>query len=79
MLLDTAADGGLRMVKEPMTVGMLKERVTNDTGIADLRARCALYVQLFLLANAGADVWNKKGYEDIGCAEFEPWSLEVSR
>jgi para-nitrobenzyl esterase len=79
MLLDTAADGGLRMVNEPMTVSMLKQRIAKDTAFPDLRTRCALHVQLFLLANAGDDVWNRKDYEAIGCAEFEPWSLEVSR
>jgi para-nitrobenzyl esterase len=79
MLLDTAAGGGLRMVREPMTVAMLKQRLAQDTSLPDLRARCALHVQLFLLANAGADVWNQRQYEALGCAEFKPWSLEVSR
>lgn len=79
MLLDTAADGGLRMVEEPMTVSMLRQRVARDPGLTDLRSRCALYVQLFLLANSGSDVWNKKEYEAMGCAEFEPWSLAASR
>ncbi|MBK6508063.1 MAG: carboxylesterase family protein [Haliea sp.] len=79
MLLDTAAGGGLRMVKEPMTVAMLKQRLARDNSLPDVRARCALHVQLFLLANAGADVWNQREYEALGCAEFKPWSLEVSR
>ncbi len=79
MLLDTAADGGLRMVREPMTVAMLKKRVAEDPDIPDLRTRCELHVQLFLLANAGDDVWNRKEYDALGCAEFDPWSLEVSR
>ena len=79
MVLDTAADGGLHMVKEPMTVAMLKQRVAEDPDIPDLRSRCALHVQMFLLANAGADVWSKKEYNALGCAEFDPWSLVVSR
>lgn len=79
MLLDTAADGGLQMVKEPMTVAMLKQRIAQDPDIPDLRTRCALHVQLFLLANSGADVWNKKQYNALGCAEFDPWSLAVNR
>lgn len=79
MLLDTAAGGGLRMVKEPMTVAMLKQRLAEDTSLPDLGARCALHVQLFLLANAGADVWNQRDYEALGCAGFDPWSLEASR
>ena len=79
MLLDTARGGGLRMVNEPMTVAMLKERIAQDPNITDLRSRCALHVQLFLLANAGDDVWNETDYNALGCAQFNPWGLEVER
>jgi para-nitrobenzyl esterase len=79
MLLDTAAGGGLRMVREPMTIAILKQRLAEDSGFADLRERCALYVELFLLANDGADVWNKNDYNAIGCGKFEPWSLAAQR
>jgi para-nitrobenzyl esterase len=79
MLLDTASGGELRMVKEPMTVAMLKARLAQDPNIPDLRARCELHVQLFLLANAGDDVWDHGEYESLGCAGFPPWSLEVTR
>ncbi|HEY6132194.1 MAG TPA: carboxylesterase family protein, partial [Halioglobus sp.] len=73
MLLDTTSDGGLRMVKEPMTVPMLKQRLAQDTNIPDLRRRCELHVQLFLHANAGDDVWEDADYRALGCAGFEPW------
>ena len=79
MLLDTASGGGLRMVNEPMTVAMLKERIAQDPNIPELRSRCALHVQLFLLANAGDDVWNEADYNALGCAQFNPWGLEVER
>lgn len=79
MVLDTAADGGLHMVKAPMTVPMLKRRLAEDPDIPDLRTRCALYVQMFLLANSGADVWNRKEYDALGCSGFDPWSLEIAR
>ena len=79
MLLDTARGGGLRMVNEPMTVAMLKERIAQDPNIPELRSRCALHVQLFLLANAGDDVWDEADYDALGCAEFNPWGLEVER
>ena len=79
MLLDTASGGGLRMVNEPMTVAMLKERIAHDPNIPELRSRCALHVQLFLLANAGDDVWNEADYNALGCAQFNPWGLEVER
>ena len=77
MLLDTLEDGGPRMVEEPMTVAMLKKRIAEDQDFPDLRARCALYVRLFLVTNSGDDMWNKSDYEALGCAEFEPWSLEA--
>ena len=79
MLLDTASGGGLRMVNEPMTVAMLKERIAQDPNIPELRSRCALHVQLFLLANAGDDVWNEADYNALGCAQFNPWELHVER
>ena len=79
MLLDTASGGGLRMVNEPMTVAMLKERIAQDPNIPELRSRCALHVQLFLLANAGDDVWNEADYNALGCAQFNPWELHVKR
>ena len=79
MLLDTASGGGLRMVNEPMTVAMLKERIAQDPNIPELRSRCALHVQLFLFANAGDDVWNEADYNALGCAQFNPWELHVER
>jgi para-nitrobenzyl esterase len=77
MLLDTDSDGGLRMVNEPMTVAMLKERLALDQNIPDLRTRCALHVRLFLSANAGDDVWREADYDALGCDKFNPWDLEA--
>ena len=79
MLLDTASGGGLRMVREPMTVAMLKERIAQDQNITNLQSRCALHVQMFLLANAGDDVWDEADYNALGCSGFDPWELEVER
>lgn len=79
MLLDTAAGGGVRMVREPMTVAMLKQRLAQDTGIPDLRTRCRLHVQMFLHANAGDDVWSEADYQALGCGEFKPWELDAGR
>jgi para-nitrobenzyl esterase len=77
MLLDTASGGGLRMVQEPMTVMMLKQRLAQDQNMPDLRSRCELYVRLFLHANNGDDVWDEADYRALGCAEFEPWQLDA--
>ena len=76
MLLDSPSGGGLRMVDEPMTIAMLKERVAQDNNIPDLRERCSLYVEMFLLQNSGDDTWDEESYEAMGCGIYEPWSLE---
>ncbi|MCP4827586.1 MAG: carboxylesterase family protein, partial [Proteobacteria bacterium] len=76
MLLDSPSGGGLRMVDEPMTIAMLKERVAEDNNIPDLRERCSLYVEMFLLQNSGDDTWDEESYEAMGCGIYEPWSLE---
>jgi hypothetical protein len=76
MLLDTPSGGGLRMVDEPMTIAMLKERVAGDKSIIDLRERCSLHVEMFLLPNSGDDIWDEESYKALGCGVFEPWSLE---
>jgi len=79
MLLDTAGDNGPRMVREPMTIAMLKERLAGDSGLPDLQSRCRLHVQMFLHANAGDDVWSQADYEALGCGEFNPWQLDAGR
>ncbi len=77
MLLDTASGGGLRMVHEPMTVAMLKQRLAQEKNMPDLRQRCALHARLFLHANAGDDVWDEADYQALGCAEFPPWQFDL--
>lgn len=79
LLLDTDSGGGVRMVREPMTVAMLKQRLVMETGIPDLRTRCRLHVQMFLHANAGDDVWSEADYNYLGCGEFNPWELDPGR
>jgi para-nitrobenzyl esterase len=79
LLLDTATDGGVRMVREPMTVDLLKQRLAQDAGIPDLRTRCRLHVQMFLHANAGDDVWSEEDYQALGCGAFNPWELDAGR
>ena len=79
LLLDTAAGGGVRMVREPMTIAMLKQRLAQDPGIPDLRARCALHVRMFLHANAGDDVWSEADYLALGCGAFSPRELDAGR
>jgi hypothetical protein len=77
MLLDTFAGGGLRMVREPMTSSMLKVRLAQDSNIPSLRARCEPHVQLFLQANAGADVWSETEYQALSFLRGH-WKSAVS-
>jgi para-nitrobenzyl esterase len=79
MILDSAADGGPRMGRDPMTIAMLKQRVAEDPGMADTKTRCATHAELFLKANAGDDFWDEEEYEQLGCGEFDPWTMEAAR
>lgn len=78
MLLDTKAGGGLRMVNQPMTIAMLKERVAQDQHL-NLQERCAVHAELFFKANSGEDFWNIKEFNELGCEGMNPWQLEVPR
>jgi para-nitrobenzyl esterase len=75
MVLDTAAGGGPRMSREPMTVAMVKERLAQDDSFPDLKSRCALHARLFLEFNSGDDTWDEAEYTALGCGDFDPWAL----
>jgi hypothetical protein len=62
-----------------MTFAMLKQRVAEDPGMADTKTRCATHAELFLKANAGDDFWDEEEYEQLGCGEFDPWTMEAVR
>jgi para-nitrobenzyl esterase len=78
MLLDTDADGGLRMVNEPMTVAMLKQRVAEDSFL-DQNQKCAHFSELFFHANDGEDYWDPAEFNQLGCAGDAPWGIRVAR
>jgi para-nitrobenzyl esterase len=73
MLLDSAEGGGLRMVNQPMTVAMVKQRLAEDPHMPDQQARCAAWASMFLQANHGDDFWDAAEYEALGCADHNPW------
>jgi para-nitrobenzyl esterase len=79
MILDSAAGGGPRMSRDPMTMAMLKQRVAEDPGMADTKTRCATHAELFLKANAGDDFWDEEEYQQLGCGELDPWTMEAVR
>ena len=47
MLLDSVADGGVRMGGEVITLDDLKQRLENESAFIEPRDRCELYVQMF--------------------------------
>jgi para-nitrobenzyl esterase len=78
MVLDTQSGGGLRMVSEPMTMALLKQRIAADTYMEDAQ-RCALYAEMFFKSNAGDDFWLESEYLELGCADLDPWQAQVFR
>jgi para-nitrobenzyl esterase len=79
MILDTASTGGPRMSRDPMTIAMLKQRLAEDPGITDTKTRCSAHVELFLKVNSGDDFWDEQEYLDLGCAQYNPWTMEPVR
>jgi para-nitrobenzyl esterase len=78
MLLDSAAGGGLRMVHEPMTVAMIKQRIVDDSEL-DSQQRCAMFAEMFFKSNAGDDFWDEAEYQQLGCGDLDPWQAELPR
>ncbi|MEE4190940.1 MAG: carboxylesterase family protein [Halieaceae bacterium] len=74
MLLDTEADGGLRLSQSALSAEELAGRLASDTLIDDPATRCRLYARMFLQGNNGDDVWDAEGYRALGC-EQDPWTL----
>ena len=75
MVLDTDAGGGVRMVNQPMTMAMLKQRLRHDKTFSESE-RCKAWARMFLHFNTGDDFWDASEYEEMGCAELNPWLVE---
>jgi para-nitrobenzyl esterase len=75
MVLDTAADGGLRMSRDGVTMDRLYRRIVADPVPADTSARCALYANLFLGQGDTAFFFDPVDYAALGCADLAPRSL----
>ena len=78
MLLDTDKGGGVRMVNEPMTAAILKQRLATDTTL-DTPTRCALFANMFLQGSPGDSFWDEGEYLALGCGDYDPWRLQVAR
>jgi para-nitrobenzyl esterase len=75
MILDSPGSGGSKMSREPMTIAMLKQRLAKDPEITDTKTRCRIHAELFLKTNSGDDYWNEQEYLDLGCANYDPWTI----
>jgi para-nitrobenzyl esterase len=78
MILDSISSGGSKMSREPMTIAMLKQRVAEDPDITDIKTRCSKYAELFLKINFGDGFWDEQEYRDLGCAKYNPWTMELA-
>jgi para-nitrobenzyl esterase len=75
MILDSPGSGGSKMSREPMTIAMLKQRLAKDPQITDTKTRCRIHAELFLKINSGDDYWNEQEYLDLGCVNYDPWTI----
>jgi para-nitrobenzyl esterase len=69
IVFDTEQDRGIRMMDEEVTVASIKTELESDSGITDVRERCALYVRTFRFSSFDEDEYRDFGPE--GCAEFD--------
>ena len=77
MILDGPEDQGVRHDSATLFASDLKERLSTDDRLVELRKRCEMYVHLFL-DNGGLDsFFAPLEYQAMDCAEFPPWSLAM--
>lgn len=78
MLLDSASDGGLRMVELRNNVADIKTRLSNDDVISGQRERCEAYAVLFLHGYQTSDFWSPKEYSALGCDAYPVGQFRLS-
>ncbi len=70
MLLDTIADGGLRMAEVRDNIADIKSQIQNDSLLASQKDKCEAYAILFLHGYQSSDFWNAQEYSQLGCDSF---------
>jgi len=77
IVLDTEADGGLRMSNKGISVQALKERLLADSTVANQEDLCRRYVSLFFMTwPSSADFWDEEEYAnwgEQGCRQYPPY------
>ena len=80
MVLDTAADGGLRMSDEKIVISDIKQQLLNDQEHYFQEQLCELYTQLFYIALDrfhSRDAFSEEEYENFGtegCSQY-PYTM----
>jgi para-nitrobenzyl esterase len=67
MILDTAADGGIRFSTERLQLKDFRTRLQQDTLISEPSQRCALYTELFNSPRKGKEFFDAGEYALLGC------------
>jgi para-nitrobenzyl esterase len=70
ILLDTAEDGGIRMMDEEVTIANIKAELAADGSISDPKERCRLYVTT--VGGGGFDQEEYNSFGPDGCEQFDP-------
>ncbi len=70
IILDTAQDGGIRMMDEEVTIDGIKTMLAEDTTITKTRDRCSLYATTF--GRQGFDQTEYESFGPEGCAAYDP-------
>jgi len=73
IILDTEADGGIRMTSEGVTLDDMKSRLAAEESLPPQK-RCELYASMFFLFEGNNDHWDQEQFNTLGCGEMNPYT-----
>lgn len=68
MILDTDADGGIRMMGEVVTYESVRDELVNDQSFNDNDLRCRTYIRNF----RGTPAYSEEDLNEMGCDQIDP-------
>lgn len=68
IVLDTADDGGIRMVDDVVTPQTIKAELLAETGFSSKEEHCGVYVRTF----RDSDLFDPREYAELGCSDYPP-------
>ena len=68
MILDTDADGGIRMMGEVVTYESVRDKLVNDQSFNDNDLRCRTYIRNF----RGTPAYSEEDLNEMGCDQIDP-------